>query len=253
MVRVFLILGIVVVLLLVYWQVVWRGASDTTNSPTPNPPSENVVEFEWQGAVLRAAWIRVDSPSALVLYPNFTQRVSAQAAKEDKGCRMLVSGGFYTKENTPIGLFVSEGEKMADFRKSALFNGFFTVPYEGNVSVSVEPPKEARVALQGGPVLIKDGEIHELAIRNDEPARRIVVGIEDTDKIIFITLFDKSAPLRGPYLEELPQVITRVQEITGMRLNDALNLDGGSASAFYTQDTALPEFAPVGSYFCVRE
>lgn len=249
------LVGLVVVAALGYMQSKEQPTlSIPTATPTLQPTSSETLEFVFSGSSLRAAWVRVRDPQKIILYPNFTEKLSAKDAREEKNCASIVNGGFYTMQNSPIGLFVTEGEKMSDTHKNRLFNGFFSVDYEGNARISYDVPQNGvRFALQSGPLLLQNGVIEKLSIRNDELARRVVVAQEEDGRVFFIVLFVAGSPNLGPYLAELPEVLAVVGDKIEVRFTDALNLDGGSASAFLSDGWGIAEFAPIGSYFCVRE
>lgn len=230
------------------------------NIPPPTATSEEeeqdkkqILDFEHQGTSFRAAWIKTTDFENLALYPNFKEKLSAREIMEQKKCRSLVSAGFYTEKGEPIGLFLSEGEKTKGLVKSLLFDGFFSIEQDGKVQVSFrEPAGDIRVALQSGPVLIKEGRPLELKITDDESARRVVLALSKAEEIVFFIIFTPDSVLEGPLLADLSEVVQNMGGKVGFEFEEAINLDGGSASAFYTDFLSLPEFSSIGSYFCLK-
>ena len=78
----------------------------------------------------------------------------------------------------------------------------------------------------------------------------MVVGITKKGETIFLVLYDPENTWSGPKLADTPGVLSGV--IERLQLTDALNLDGGSASAFIRGDLSLEELTSVGSFFCVK-
>ena len=71
-------------------------------------------------------------------------------------------------------------------------------------------------------------------------------------KVIFIVAYTKGNPLSGPRLTELPEIIDELSKNAKLDIVDALNLDGGSHSAFLTKSFQLTEISTIGSYFCTE-
>lgn len=224
-----------------------------TKTPTPSPVStaEQIIDFKIGEVSLRAAWIKVADSKKLSLYPNLQDRVLSGDFREQKKCQNLVSAGFYSKDSKPIGLFVTEGEKISEKVQDRFFDGIFSVDSDGKPRITLQVPGDnLSLALQSGPVLIWERRLQNLTIKNDESARRLLVALTTDNQIYFFVIFEKESVLGGPYLEHLPKVLGALGEKMEVRFSYALNLDGGAASAFYGDSISLPEFAPVGGFFC---
>lgn len=170
----------------------------------------------------------------------------------EKQCKSLISAGFYTNENKPIGLFVYEGRKIKNLIANNLFNGIFSININNEAKITNEIKYEnLRVGLQSGPIIMKDGESIALNVKNDKKSRRIVVAISDLKEIIFFVFYNKESVFTGPYLKDLPYALKLSEEKIGIKISDAINLDGGTASSFYTEYLNLSELTPIGSYFCL--
>src|SRR5258708_5696859 len=110
-----------------------------------------------------------------------------------------------------------------------------------------------KLALQSGPILKENNEFKNLSIIDDHPARRIVMGVTGENKAVLMVIYKDGSSFDGPLLGNLPTVLKTFEEKSGTTLADAINLDGGGASAFYSGDTILTEASPVGSFFCQHE
>lgn len=228
------------------------SSSKITATPT-SAKSDQVISLEGDGVTTQIAWVKVPDLGRFFLYPNFKERLSTQELLKQEGCQSLVSAGFYTKENEPIGLFITEGEQIKNRVESRLFDGIFSVDRNNEAKISLQTPQEnVRLALQSGPVLIKDGKVLKLQIKEDKSARRVVLALNKTGEVYFLAIFNKDSVFEGPLLAELPRVVKSLEEKMDVEFLDALNLDGGSASAFYSDFLSLSELTPIGSFFCIR-
>ena len=91
-----------------------------------------------------------------------------------------------------------------------------------------------------------------LDIKNDKPARRVLVSLNEQGEIVFFTVFDRDLVFQGPFLSELPKLLQLISSKLGIEIIDALNLDGGTASVFYSGDISLQELTNVGGFFCIK-
>lgn len=166
-------------------------------------------------------------------------------------CQSGINGGFYDTDGQPLGLFVA-GQIASKAIRSSLLNGFFTIN-AGTPSISQTPPEgNVRLGLQTGPRLLEDGSALPLRILRDERARRMVAAISSVNDVVFIALFSPDSVFDGPLLGDTPAIIRAISQQENINLVQAINLDGGSASAFYNQTVSLEELTPVGSMFCVK-
>jgi hypothetical protein len=88
-----------------------------------------------------------------------------------------------------------------------------------------------------------DSKILRLKINRDEPRRRIVAALSEPNRLIFIAI-------TSALLAETPGVVQAIGQQIQQPLRAAINLDGGSASAFITAAAELPEYSYIGSFFC---
>ena len=199
-------------------------------------------------------WIIVRDPKKVFLYSNLQDEFTSAEALKKHGCDQLITGGFYSQNNTNLGLIISEGALIEEAISSKLFNGFFYITNDETFSISGTQPdtKNVRLALQSGPLLFKNSAPQSLNIENDENARRVVVGTTQKDEIVYLVFYYKPSPLLGPKLAELPELLRNIQTSTNLKFNSALNLDGGSHSAFLSQQVHISEISRPGSFFCIK-
>lgn len=213
--------------------------------------SNSYIDLNYEEKVIRVIWHKVGEINKMHLYPNFEKHIPSSDFLDNNNCRSLFSGGFYTPESKPIGLFISEGEKLASSQKNVLFNGYFSISYQGNVEISSQVSfSNPRIALQSGPLLFIENRELKLNLFDDKQSRRIVLGKTIDNEIIFLAIYNPSSVFLGPLLSDLPSIITDFEMNSIFDFESVINLDGGSASFFYNTNHKLEEIVSVGSYFC---
>lgn len=201
---------------------------------------------------IASAWFVAPDAQKIKLYPNYQEKITAIEAKNKYGCESIISGGFYSAENRALGLVISEKQQFANYRESDLFNGIYSVNDFLIPRITREVPEDAlRIALQAGPLLIENSFSQTLQLNTDKEARRIVVATTGDNQTIFIVFYNPNSLFMGPTLADLPKQLDIFQKQNNLGIADALNLDGGTASAFYNADLSLPEASTVGSFFCI--
>jgi uncharacterized protein YigE (DUF2233 family) len=135
-----------------------------------------------------------------------------------------VNGGYFDPENAPVGLLISDGKSIAPFRKARLLSGVLVVAktrVELVRSGDYSSRKNVSAAVQCGPFLV-DGGKAVAGLNDTRPARRTFVLASASDRAAIgfcssVTLAQLGDILATPEL----------------RTQRALNLDGGSSSAFW--------------------
>lgn len=230
-----------------------RKQSIEVVTPTLFKMPENTVAVMEGGKTFWVTWIKVPDKNKVFLYPNFTEKDSARNLIAKNKCKYLVNGSYYTKDDQPLGLFLSNGLMLKDKTASNLMPGIFFISSDNKeVDIAYDlAGKNVRLALQIGPMLVESGKTKNLMIKDDDLARRMVVALTSDKEIIFITIYDSDLLFSGPKLTNLPDILMQFTEKSGISLSKAANLDGGSASAFYTGTFFLEELSYIGSYFCI--
>jgi uncharacterized protein YigE (DUF2233 family) len=200
----------------------------------------------------KTVWVSVRDRDKLFLFSNLSEKKSAKDIATGNSCLHLISGGFYDTERNHIGLLISEGQTLSESQENALFNGYFSVSKTGNVTITEYPVFSPRISLQTGPILLRDSKTLQLSLVRDENARRIVVGNNKEGSAVFIVVYDQKNVFSGPKLSELPVIIEKIDKANNLTLINAVNLDGGSHSAFVSDLANLNEASPIGSYFCIK-
>lgn len=222
--------------------------SPTLISPWPSP-APDLAQF----GDYRYAWVKLDNLSRLKLLPNHDTQTSSEDLAKNHHCQVLVNGNFYDKQDKPLGWLVSQGETLSRPIVNSLFNGFLSLS-TSKVEISPFVPQGlVDLGLQSGPLLILDSKPLLLKINNDQTRRRIIAALNNQSQLIFLVLTGADSIYSGPLLADTPKLVAALGQAINQNLVVALNLDGGSASAFHTDTIHLNEHAYIGSFFCYNE
>lgn len=223
-------------------------------SEMPNFP--NTFEVTIKDNHYLVAFEKILDSRNLTLIPNFQEKKTSKELVATNTCTHAINGGFYTKTGLPLGLFVTQGKILAPQHVSNLTNGFFWIDSKANAHIDSNPPSEITnipFILQSGPLLkMADFPQTKLAITNDKPARRMFLGIDTKGSVFFFSVFEKENLLSGPYLANLSDIVSLLEEKLAVVFVNAINLDGGTASTFWSKDVSLQEVAVIGSLLCEK-
>lgn len=220
------------------------------NIPSPGVKKQS-IKFDFEGNPIRISWA-MSHPENVELYSNLKNKQASNEIKSEKNCKILINGGFYSTFNTHLGLVVNDYETISQPIQSALLNGFLSINSKRAVINNLVPSENSRLTLQSGPLLTNNGKALLLAIRDDQPARRMAAGTTNNNDIIFLAVYKDGSEFEGPLLGQLPEIIDLFTKKTNINIIDTINLDGGSASAFLSDFENLQEFSQIGSYFCAK-
>jgi uncharacterized protein YigE (DUF2233 family) len=142
-------------------------------------------------------------------------------------CLAGINGGYFTPEYVPIGLRIVDGNVIAPLQRARLLTGVLAVSGRSIqilrlAEFSTKPKWDA--ALECGPFLVDAGE-RVSGLENSRTARRTFVAIARDERVALgfcsdVTLADLSKILTSPLAADF-------------KIWRALNLDGGSSSAFW--------------------
>ena len=156
-----------------------------------------------------------------------------------------VNGGYFDPQNAPVGLVIVDGKSIAPFRKAKLLSGVLVVNknrVELLRSTEYSSRKTATAALQCGPFLVDAGKAI-LGLNNTRPARRTFFFTNGSDRA-------GMGFCSSVTLAELGEILATPRLTGDVKLQRALNLDGGSSSAFWFAGQR-GEFS-IGEYKAVR-
>lgn len=234
----FLVLGLIICLVVFTLSVQPEYSQGVEPTPTPVIYKEKYTFKFW----------KVIDTSKLKLIPNFDLKKSTSELITENNCKAGINGGFYSEENEPIGEFISDEMVISKYRENKLLNGFIRIGNDNTVSIDYQAANpEAKIILQTGPILIKNKQIVKLALIRDKPARRMIAGLNTDNQLIFASVFNPDSVLDGPMLADT------AKWLSDLNLTEAINLDGGSASAFFSPELKINEWQTVGSWWCLTQ
>jgi exopolysaccharide biosynthesis protein len=174
----------------------------------------DVAVFSAKSTALRV----IDSPDG--------QSLGATMKRENFVCG--VNGGYFDTEFKPIGLRVADGTTSSPLRRARLITGILLQSDRGIDVVRVSEfagPKKIITAVQSGPFLV-EGNKRIRGLNDSQVARRTFAGIATNDRAFLGVCSDVS-------LAELANILATVSIVADSKTRRAMNLDGGSSSAFW--------------------
>jgi len=154
-------------------------------------------------------------------------RVELSEAMRRGDCLAGVNGAYFDPDYNPIGLLIADGRTIAPFRRARLLTGVLAAS-GGKVQIlrvgEFSREQKLNAALECGPMIVDLGNrVHGL--EGTHLARRTFAAVTTGDRIALgfcsnVTLGDLSK-------------ILATQLAADLKIQRALNLDGGSSSAFW--------------------
>ena len=157
-----------------------------------------------------------------------------------------VNGGYFDPELQPVGLLVAEGRLLAPLRKARLLSGVLAVN-RGRVTLKrlaeFSMKSNPSQAVQCGPFLV-DGSKPVPGLEATRSARRTAVATARDGSVALLATSSVT-------LAEVAEILATPGVAAGMKIERALNLDGGSSTAFWFR--AAPEAFSISEAKTVRD
>ena len=220
----------------------------------PNSNNNSEIDLNFNENLYRVNWFEINNVDNLFLSVNTNKSTSQELLDQEK-CVFISSGGYYKSDYSPTGLLISEYKEVSSFVTSSLANGIFSVNDFATPRItSIVPRDRLRIALQAGPLLKENGNFIDLSLKNDEEAKRVILGVTGENKAIFLIVYNPSSVYVGPLLKDLPKILELFEKETGIVFADLVNLDGGTPTVFIdlNNDINLNEASIVGNFFCLK-
>ncbi|HEX9281613.1 MAG TPA: phosphodiester glycosidase family protein [Candidatus Udaeobacter sp.] len=153
---------------------------------------------------------------------------SLGAVMKREKCVCGVNGGYFDTEFKPIGLRVADGTTLSPLRRARLITGILLQSDRGIDVVRVSEfsrSKKIVAAIQSGPFLV-EGNKRIRGLNDSQLARRTFAGIATNDRAFLGVCSDVS-------LAQLAGILATAPIATDSKIRRAMNLDGGSSSAFW--------------------
>jgi hypothetical protein len=174
----------------------------------------DVADFSAKSTALRV----IDNPDG--------QSLGAVMKREKWACG--VNGGYFDTEFKPIGLRVADGTTFSPLRRARLITGILLQSDRGIDVIRASEfsnTKKTVAAIQAGPFLV-EGNKRIPRLNNSQLARRTFAGIATNDRGLLGFCSDVS-------LAELANILATAPILSDSKIRRAMNLDGGSSSAFW--------------------
>ena len=174
----------------------------------------DVAVFSAKSTALRV----IDSPDG--------QSLGAIMKRENFVCG--VNGGYFDTDFKPMGLRVADGTTSSPLRRARLITGILLQSDRGIDLIRVSEfsrTKKIIAAVQSGPFLV-EGNKHIRGLNDSQVARRTFAGVTTNDRAFLGVCSDAS-------LAELANILATVSIVADSKTRRAMNLDGGSSSAFW--------------------
>jgi len=139
-----------------------------------------------------------------------------------------VNGGYFDTDFKPIGLRVADGTTLSPLRRARLMTGILLQSDRGINVIRVSEfshTKKPVAAIQSGPFLV-EGNKRIRGLNESQLARRTFAGIGTNDRAMLGFCSDVS-------LAELANILAIAPVVADSKIRRAINLDGGSSSAFW--------------------
>jgi hypothetical protein len=154
------------------------------------------------------------------------QSLGAMMKREKFVCG--VNGGYFDTEFKPIGLRIADGTTFSPLRRARLITGILLQSDRGIDVVRVSESSRTKkivAAIQSGPFLV-EGNKRIRGLNDSQVARRTFAGIATNDRAFLGICSDVS-------LAELANIVATSPIVADSKIQRAMNLDGGSSSAFW--------------------
>ena len=154
------------------------------------------------------------------------QSLGATMKREKFVC--AVNGGYFDTEFKPIGLRVADNKTFSPLRRARLITGILLQSDHGIDIIRVTEfsgTKKIVAAVQSGPFLV-EGNKRIRGLNDSQLARRTFAGIATNGRAFLGFCSDVS-------LAELANILATAPIVADSKIRRAMNLDGGSSSAFW--------------------
>ena len=154
------------------------------------------------------------------------QSLGAMMKREKFVCG--VNGGYFDTEFKPIGLRVADGTTFSPLRRARLISGILLQSDRGTDVIRVSEfsgTKKIIAAVQSGPFLVEANN-RIRGLNDSQLARRTFAGIATNDHAFLGVCSDIS-------LAGLANILATAPIAMDSKTQRAMNLDGGSSSAFW--------------------
>jgi hypothetical protein len=182
----------------------------------------HLVKFDRKTCVLRV----VDLP------PEYN---SVGDAARGEGALAAVNGGYFQENFKPLGLVVSEGRVLQPLARTKLLSGLLVVSKGSAQLLRVGEFRQTDAvtdAVQAGPFLIDHGKVVP-GLNSSRAAERTVL-LADKQGVAALLVCDPVS------LAQMAEILATPGLFPELKIDRALNLDGGSSTALWVDAEPWP-------------
>ena len=238
--------------------VVAQGEWEIATSQRETSPNDKVAHWttllEERGsdarATLHSAVFVITAATLRVIDQPRAPRRDLAEVMTGSGALAGVNGGYFDPQGAPVGLLVSGGRVLSPLRKAKLLSGVLSA--RGNQIEIVRAThfrmgSKVQAAVQCGPLLVEDAT-PVAGLNATRPARRTFAALDGKGRVAL----GVSSALS---LAQLARILSVTDAAGEMKIVRALNLDGGSSSAFWfaghEKNFSLPELKTVRDFVAI--
>ena len=206
-----------------------------------------------------ARWTYGDSPSSCSgknltgTLTNIFRRCHGRLTRTSRRLLFATNGGMYHPDYSPVGLYVEESRELVRANTNAGPGNFHMRPngvfyLAGEIAGILETRSfikqkpQVDFATQSGPMLVIDGEVNARFVRYGG-SRKYRVGVGSHDRNLVVFAISESEVSFGEFARLFRDKL---------RCDNALFLDGGSATSFYSPVLGRnSNFLPLGPMIAV--
>lgn len=187
---------------------------------------------------LRAVFFNVKQ-CALRVIDDAPGAATLETAMRAHACLAGVNGNYFHPDRTPLGLVISDGRQIHAFERAKLLSGLLVVE-GGSFSLlraaEFTPDSKITQALQAGPFLV-DKAAPVPGLEATRRAERTLIAADGKGNGALIV----SGPVT---LAEMAAILSTPAIFPELKIDRALNLDGGSSSGLWIDTKPKPFYQP---------
>jgi uncharacterized protein YigE (DUF2233 family) len=228
----------------------WSILSNASEPGRGGAMHRHVVLENAAGGGRITADLAVFSPKSCTLrvFQNEGGTDSLGEMMRHENCLAGVNGGYFDEKFAPLGLRIVNGQMIAPLRRAQLITGVLVASSRGVQIVRARefsPHSRATAAVQCGPFLVDRREPIR-GLNDSRPARRTFAATTSSNRALL-------GVCSGVSLAELSKILGTESFAEDLKIDRALNLDGGSSSAFWFgrengSAFSIPEQKPVRDF-----
>jgi uncharacterized protein YigE (DUF2233 family) len=209
----------------------WTIAAATTEGSRDEVQHRHVVLKDTEtseSATVDLALFSTKSCTLRVIDQPTPPRNGLAHVMAQENCLAGVNGGYFDSDYAPIGLLIVDGKTIAPLQRARLLTGVLTASARGVQIVRVRQfsrRQKLSAAIQCGPFLVDLGRSVR-GLEETRAARRTFAAVAKSDRAALAVCSETT-------LADLAKILATTRLADGFEISRALNLDGGSSSAFW--------------------